>query len=378
LSANIRDLQQTLDVERAKWQAENQRLLLEQQEMEARFTTERESWESQAPPAANQMPSTDAEQSAWEAESAEESFDAFEDSLRKQWENSSQATAFDDDTTGASVTESDQAETADDIWPADGPLAGLMRHVDEPEDDPFQVNEQPASELDYPFAGRLTENRQSEPSESEERGRDTMSLLGDIQEHQTVDFDSSGDNDSLVIAETTEEDAHEDSIEEYMKQLLARVGTGTPLELRPTPVRSPEPKPQPKAPPKPVETPTPITSPEEFVPRSSAPERHTNLAAMRELANQSVKSAIQHHSKTRESLSVRFRLTIAALLFGFGLFGMFMASSLVSLSALLAFLCIGASAVVAVQALLPSGKKSKKGQAAGATEDVIESDVIDE
>jgi hypothetical protein len=96
----------------------------------------------------------------------------------------------------------------------------------------------------------------------------------------------------------------EESIESYMQRLLQRVGV-TPSTAQAPPVAKPA-----QAnwqPVQPVEEPVafdaeqaaddqPESKPEEFVPRSAAPEA-TNMAAMRELANSAARTAIDKHQR---------------------------------------------------------------------------------
>jgi hypothetical protein len=53
-------------------------------------------------------------------------------------------------------------------------------------------------------------------------------------------------------------------------------------------------------------------SPEEFVPRSQAPERSERLAAMRDLANSSARSAIGRYTRTRWLVNALIRLGLTA------------------------------------------------------------------
>jgi hypothetical protein len=93
-------------------------------------------------------------------------------------------------------------------------------------------------------------------------------------------------------------DGDEESIENYMERLLGRIRgehgneRSTPVKCEPAPQETPpveeqEPPQMPAAPPS-EET----LDETEYVPRSAAPERSSNLAAMRELANESAHSAI--------------------------------------------------------------------------------------
>ena len=104
-------------------------------------------------------------------------------------------------------------------------------------------------------------------------------------------------------AEATGEE--EESIEDYMQQLLQRVrGDGPPTGTGANPVyraaatpSAPDEAPKKAAAPPPPKPDLPPVKPEEYVPRSTAAERTVNLAAMRELANSQARNAIQTHQK---------------------------------------------------------------------------------
>ncbi len=113
------------------------------------------------------------------------------------------------------------------------------------------------------------------------------------------------------ISSSDEEGDEEESIEDYMKRLMARMRGDSDKEEA-----------QPAASPAPMQTatkaentavaqplPAPVTeranttttpfNPEEYVPKALAPEKSRNLAAMRELANNSARSAIQVSARRR-------------------------------------------------------------------------------
>jgi hypothetical protein len=128
----------------------------------------------------------------------------------------------------------------------------------------------------------------------------------------------------------------DESIEVYMNRLLQRVRgddigssyrapapatrtVGPPTRTSPAPALRPAPAapaPKPEAasrssasgPAPPSET----MSPEEFVPRSQAPERSERLAAMRDLANSSARSAIGRYTRTRWLVNALIRLGLTA------------------------------------------------------------------
>ena len=108
---------------------------------------------------------------------------------------------------------------------------------------------------------------------------------------------------------------HDDAdVQEYMNRLLKRSSSSQ----TPTDAKS-EPTPATPAPIVPVAEPQEtVWDAKEFVPRSVAPEKKANLTALREVANQSHRSAIE--TSVRQRLQVKslkyFGLTGASLAFG--------------------------------------------------------------
>ncbi len=150
---------------------------------------------------------------------------------------------------------------------------------------------------------------------------------GDVEPSSDSLFNASAEEDdeaSISLPGKDVGNAHsatdgELSIEDYMNKLLSRVGTShDAVKIQTSP---PEPsvslvdKPAKSTPqvadtahdPQPVE----VMSPAEFVPRSKAPEQ--NLAAMRELANESARSAISEHAKTRGEITALTNFGIALI-----------------------------------------------------------------
>ena len=112
-----------------------------------------------------------------------------------------------------------------------------------------------------------------------------------------------------VEAPPTPGEAGEDSIEDYMQQLLQRVGHGDgvviqEVETAIAPSTGTKPKPVNEAKPKP--------------PRRPKPDPIANLSAMRELANASARDAINQHETKRyeDSAFSNLGITIAAVLIG--------------------------------------------------------------
>jgi hypothetical protein len=120
----------------------------------------------------------------------------------------------------------------------------------------------------------------------------------------------------------------DESLDAYMKQLFNRLGVNQGKQP------APEVKPQPMqhaapshveetsesaaAAPKPA--PLPLLQPGEFKARSSAAERRSDLAALRELANFQAKTAIAKHQISRTSKNSKGKMTIGVLSLGMGLY----------------------------------------------------------
>jgi hypothetical protein len=142
-----------------------------------------------------------------------------------------------------------------------------------------------------------------------------------------------------IDAGTQNGEEDEESIEEYMKRLMARMrGDSEPVEEKKS-----EPKSQPamkqSTPRDPSEIKTPVRktepafqsrttargpattaafNPNEYIPKALAPEKSRNMAAMRELANTSARSAIQVSARRKYGTAVALKLAIAATGFGVG------------------------------------------------------------
>lgn len=129
----------------------------------------------------------------------------------------------------------------------------------------------------------------------------------------------------------------EDSIEDYMAQLMQRLQGGVTGE-------APAPKPDPKPVDEVVETPEPVAAVEqppvaekevvmdasEYKPRSSAPEQNSNMAAMRDLANQSARSAIKTSTTKVRWAFAGARFGMALFFFSIGSVMFYMKDSLLS------------------------------------------------
>ncbi|EAQ81021.1 FHA domain-containing protein [Blastopirellula marina] len=92
-------------------------------------------------------------------------------------------------------------------------------------------------------------------------------------------------------------DADDVSIEEYMSSLMNRVRGREGTSTNPSPSQQAA-APKPPEPPQPEKDQTPF-NPGEFVPSRKAPEQTSDLRALRDLANQSARSAIDSHTVKR-------------------------------------------------------------------------------
>ncbi|MCA9163758.1 MAG: hypothetical protein KDA62_12290, partial [Planctomycetales bacterium] len=114
-----------------------------------------------------------------------------------------------------------------------------------------------------------------------------------------------------------EEEDHDESIQAYMNRLLNRV-----RDDRTDPAPAPLPKSVSAPAPLPVTEEPTYVEPKEYIPRSQAPERGVNMAAIREVANESARNAISKSTRsqwvTTATLSyilAFFSFAVALLLF---------------------------------------------------------------
>ena len=129
-------------------------------------------------------------------------------------------------------------------------------------------------------------------------------------------FASSGAN------ATSDSDDREESIEDYMARLMNRVRATDDLDepsrrVRPTIERSPvtEYTEVTKAP-RPDREPEPEKfNPDEYKPRSQAPEAADRMTAMRSLANDSARTAIASHTKRNWSSEMKLKLLVSVFAF---------------------------------------------------------------
>ena len=128
------------------------------------------------------------------------------------------------------------------------------------------------------------------------------------------------------------DDEEDGSVEDYMNRLLGRMrggeGSETPKATKKPEKTDNEPSQTFEAPEPKVEVePVKLLSPEEFKPSMSAPEKTRNLNAMRELANQNNRAALQKANKQRATavavtnfsiMGLGFALAIYLLMFSSG------------------------------------------------------------
>ena len=157
----------------------------------------------------------------------------------------------------------------------------------------------------------------------------------------------------------------DESIDDYMQQLMARVGGGSYENQAPAPtatqtIATPTQQVEtPEAPPK-VESTIPL-NPSEFVPRAVAPEASSNLRALRAVANSSSRSAIDKHQ--RRSLDRNAMICwIIAIMAAFVCIAMgFFSKELLSLPSLISLIAFAIASLFLVKALAFSAK-SKLGK----------------
>lgn len=179
------------------------------------------------------------------------------------------------------------------------PALAASENVEEPDvTDPHADEYVPVSEEQLAF---------SEPEES--APVDTASILAQFghsaeydEEPDTPPMDNRTTTATVAVAADTADSGEDDSIEDYMAQLMRRVGGGSNDTTslgevgRVVPEReATEELTQPVEVEKP-ETVVPL-DPSEFVPRAIAPEASSNLKALRAVANSSTRSAIDKHQR---------------------------------------------------------------------------------
>lgn len=189
------------------------------------------------------------------------------------------------------------ARAAADVGP-EQPSGG----ADPEEDVQFEEPSQGAPESSEEVLRRLG----IAPSFDHEEEEDEREKPGGRSLHAAETFQRASEAPHASRPAAEEED---ESIDDYMARLLDRVRTGTGGSGGPTahvppvpaaPASSPSSPPASKADDSPPQAPTAKTGEQgEMSPRAVAPERSVNLIAMRDLANQSARAAIDQHARRR-------------------------------------------------------------------------------
>ncbi|MEO9595511.1 MAG: FHA domain-containing protein [Rhodopirellula bahusiensis] len=195
--------------------------------------------------------------------------------------------------------------------------------------------------------------------------------------------------ETVVAPEAGEPD--DDSIEAYMNRLLQRVQKQSGDEAAPAAE-----KPQ-KAATEPVEIPVqaettdhdlepeviePVDPNAPLIPRSQAPERNSNLSAMRELANESARSAVERSAKSQSHSSrvqamVKFSQAVVAIICGIAAVT-FVAQGTLKIVAAVAALLIAVICVKEGLTLLNSTRgRSPKQPAVDPAEEIHVAEVVE-
>lgn len=180
------------------------------------------------------------------------------------------------------------------------------------------------------------------------------------------------------VAPAAEEGGGEDDIQDYMAQLMQRVGGGeeeggkpeAPKKKSAPPVAHtqtqkvevPTAKPTMKAAPTPP--PTQVLDPSEFIPRAVAPEANGGLKALRAVANTSTRSALDRHQRrsldTKALLSGILAMVALCVCISAGYFSL-ASKQIVSLSSLASLVC-GFIGLLALVKALAFSARSKLGK----------------
>ena len=134
------------------------------------------------------------------------------------------------------------------------------------------------------------------------------------------------DNPTVPASAARAGEENDESVEDYMRRLLARMRGVSETEVPPPPVEAPKVT-QTSAPKDPSvadtvqnvdaggeqisEAWTEPFDPDKYVPRGTAPEKNRDLNAMRELANTSARSAIQVSARRRQGTAILIKSSIA-------------------------------------------------------------------
>ena len=235
-------------------------------------------------------------------------------------ENASWDREYLEESDSKSIAESE----SDSVWDIDS---------DSDEDVESVASEASQSEEHHGMTAMMPSLKELEDEESTEASH----FVDDEQIVEPSEAEPVGSVESETSAEMTsgdgQEEVEDDSIEAYMNRLLGRV-QGTPgtddksatesvslstssVSLEPTPESESANLSSPMAPQPEIDPDAPL------VPRSHAPERNSDLSAMRDLANQSARTAISRSTRiqTRNMQMagvMNFGVALVAVLFGLG------------------------------------------------------------
>ena len=163
--------------------------------------------------------------------------------------------------------------------------------------------------------------------------------------------------------ETPDESNEDESIEDYMAQLMQRVGgSDEQPEVEPqasstdSKSKSSEEAQVNAAPAEPAPEPVKPLEFSEFVPRAKAPEATSNLQSLRELANTSTRSAIDKHQRRSfvQYSTIAWFIAVVSAIVCFSM--AYFSKELLSLPSLVSAVCSVISIVAVIQALTWSAK----------------------
>lgn len=188
--------------------------------------------------------------------------------------------ALDEDTAGgqaehdsfAGISESEESGQSEEP---------LERSASQPEESGNQVDEMTGLSTAYLF------QQAADDEQSEEAAAPATESVAQATESQS--------------ATETSDDADDSYIQEYMKRLLGNEDEPETENQANEPGKSEKQSLLEKTFEKEIKARQEMLKPSEFVPKTSAPEKSSNLKAMRELANQSARSAIETSSRKKKS-----------------------------------------------------------------------------
>ena len=169
-----------------------------------------------------------------------------------------------------------------------------------------------SSELETGSFSELYSQEQQQETESNSTGLSTAHLYQDIEsgedsEQGTVQTAESNQplqplNETAATSRPGDDESDDSYIQEYMKRLL---GSDEEVASEAAPADVEEAKPQApslleKTFEREIKERQEMLKPSEFIPKTSAPEKSSNLQAMRDLANQSARSAIETSTRKRK------------------------------------------------------------------------------